>query len=99
MQASETQAIETVDEIKQSESVLAELQDIISQVGAMNIQIASATEEQSAAANEMKARISAIQQSAEQTSSASQSTRQSSLHLIDEANDLASLIQRFGQNT
>lgn len=99
MQASETQAIETVDEIKQSESVLAELQDIISQVGAMNIQIASATEEQSAAANEMKARISAIQQSAEQTSSASQSTQQSSLHLIDEANDLASLIQRFGQNT
>ncbi len=98
MQDSEALAISTVEEIKQAEEVLAELQTIIGQLGQMNIQIASAAEEQSAAANEMKERISAIHHSAQSTASAGRATRQSSLHLVNEANDLSSLIQRFGQS-
>lgn len=97
MQRSEKVATSTVDEIKQAEAVLSELQTIIAQLGQMNIQIASAAEEQSAAADEMKARISAIQDSARTTANASQANRQSSLHLVDEADDLTSLIRRFGQ--
>lgn len=98
MQSSEKLAISTVEEIKQAEEVLAELQTIITHLGQMNIQIASAAEEQSAAANEMKERISAIHYSAQTTAQAGRATRQSSLHLVDEANDLSSLIQRFGQS-
>ncbi len=98
MQTSESLAVSTVDEIKQAEQVLAELQAVISQLGQMNIQIASAAEEQSAAANEMKERISLIHQSARATADTSRATRQSSLHLVDEANDLSSLIQRFGRS-
>lgn len=78
--------------------MLAELQTIIGQLGQMNIQIASASEEQSAAANEMKERISALHHSAQTTAAAARATRQSSLHLVAEANDLSSLIQRFGQS-
>ena len=96
MQNSEQLANATVQEIRQAEAVLNELQVIIGELGQMNIQIASAAEEQSAAAGEMKNRISAIHDAARYTAQASQSTRQSSQHLTVEAKDLASLIQRFG---
>lgn len=95
MQASEKQAAATVDEIKLAEDSLHELQQIISELSNMNLQIAAAAEQQSSATNEMQNKISNIHQSAKNTANAGQLTQHSSNHLVQEANDLASLIQRF----
>lgn len=95
MQASEKQATNTVDEIKLAEESLDELQQIISELSTMNLQIAAAAEQQSSATSEMQNKISNIHQSARETANAGHLTQRSSHHLVQEANDLASLIQRF----
>ncbi|OPX54193.1 methyl-accepting chemotaxis sensory transducer with Pas/Pac sensor [Oceanospirillum multiglobuliferum] len=96
MGACEQQADATVAEIKEAEQVLVDLSNTISSLGNMNQQIATATVQQSSAANQMNIKIEQIHQSASSVTESNEEMVEDSAALLNEAQDLANLIQRFG---
>lgn len=96
MSTCEQQAGSTVAEIKDAEQVLMNLSETISHLGDMNQQIAAATVQQSAAAGEMNQRLEQIHAAASQVTQANSDVVKDCKALSSEAEDLASLINRFG---
>ncbi len=84
-----------VEQTKQASEALAAITRAVSTINEMNIQIASAAEEQSATTEEMNKNIININQLADETAnSASQSTK-ASTELSRLATDLQSLVNQF----
>lgn len=83
-------------EIKEAETVLMNLSKTISQLGEMNLQIATATVQQSSAAGEMNQRLEQIHSAASTVTQANEEVVTDCHALSAEAEDLANLIKRFG---
>lgn len=95
MEAGQKKATVGVDQTKQAGEALAAITRSVTTISEMNIQIASAAEEQSATTEEMNKNIININQLADETAtSASQSTAASS-ELSKLAADLQSLVSQF----
>ncbi len=95
MELCEQQAKTTAEGTLEAEKAFTHLQQVISNQGTMNIQIAAATEQQSATTEEMKLQMSQIYKSSRQMAQAAQNTQQISEQVWAEASELSGLIQRF----
>jgi methyl-accepting chemotaxis protein len=74
---------------------LTEMSDVIGQIVEMNMQIATATEEQSTTAKDISASVVHISDSAEDTAKGARENASSSIELKDQANTQRQLIEQF----
>ena len=74
---------------------LTEMSDVIGQIVEMNMQIATATEEQSTTAKDISASVVHISDSAEDTAKGAKENASSSIELKDQANTQRQLIEQF----
>jgi methyl-accepting chemotaxis protein len=88
-------AHEGVDKAAQASKALDNITQLISSMNEMNIQIASAAEEQSAVAEEMNLNLTRINEAADQTADASEQTAASSHEIARLAHDLKATAGRF----
>ena len=96
MQSSETLSREGVENIDKVVAALDTIGRAVQTTLDMSTQIATATEQQSQVAEEINHNIVAIRDAAEQSAQASEQTRAMSGNVVDLANELASLVKRFG---
>ena len=96
MQSSEMLSREGVDSIDKVVAALDAIGRAVQTTLDMSTQIATATEQQSQVAEEINHNIVAIRDAAEQSAQASEQTREMSGNVVDLANELASLVSRFG---
>lgn len=95
MQSSQTQVQQMVDMAEQVNVSLDVITKESSTINDMNMQIATASREQSSVAEDVNIRVSAIQEVADQTAAASEQTSASSAELAKLGEALQLLIQRF----
>ncbi|MBE0506089.1 MAG: methyl-accepting chemotaxis protein [Marinospirillum sp.] len=88
-------AHEGVDKAAQASKALDNITQLISSMNEMNIQIASAAEEQSAVAEEMNLNLTRINEAADQTADASEQTATSSHEIARLAHDLKATAGQF----
>lgn len=88
-------AHEGVDKAAQASKALDNITRLISSMNEMNIQIASAAEEQSAVAEEMNLNLTRINEAADQTADASEQTATSSHDIARLAHDLKATAGQF----
>ena len=84
-----------VDQTKQAGEALAAITRVVTTISEMNIQIASAAEEQSATTEEMNKNIININQLADQTASSADQSTAASAELSKLATDLQNLVGQF----
>ena len=99
MQSSETLSREGVENIDKVVAALDAIGRAVQTTLDMSTQIATATEQQSQVAEEINHNIVAIRDAAEQSAQASEQTREMSGNVVDLANELASLVKRFGDRS
>jgi len=95
MQTSQTRSQESVEQALNARSSLEAITDAITTISDMNIQIASAAEEQSGVAEEINQNIVNISHVVEQTAEGAQQTQTSSHELASLANELQGLVGQF----
>lgn len=89
------QAVQGVTRVHQSGEALDRISQAINTINMMNLQIASATEEQSAVANDISRNIHAIRQSVDATSQGADDVNTAAGHLDQVAADLQKRISQF----
>jgi methyl-accepting chemotaxis protein len=99
MQSSETLSREGVENIDKVAAALDAIGRAVQTTLDMSTQIATATEQQSQVAEEINHNIVAIRDAAEQSAQASEQTRGMAGNVVDLANELASLVKRFGDRS
>ena len=97
MSAGKEQADKGVAHVIQADEALDSIRDAISQVTAMGEQIASATEEQSAVAEEINRNINNIAALSDQTATQAQQNARISEELAETASSQSALVARFSQ--
>ena len=95
MQSSRTSTDETVAKASQTEESLNTIARAISDINDMNAQIASASEQQTAVADEINISISNINTVSEQTAAGARQTKSSSEELARLASELQELVKQF----
>lgn len=95
MQASQNRATQGVELAGQAGGALKVIVEATTQISDLNVQIASAAEQQSLTAEEMSRNVSAIQNVAEQTSASSEESATASSELSSEAQQLQTLVSQF----
>jgi len=80
---------------EQADVGLMEMNRLISQIVDMNMQIASATEQQSTTARDISSSVVHISDSAEETAQGARDNAESSLHLKQQSHKQRQLIERF----
>ncbi|WP_299018401.1 methyl-accepting chemotaxis protein [uncultured Photobacterium sp.] len=95
MQNSQSQVQQMVDMAEQVNVSLDVITNESSTINDMNMQIATASREQSSVAEDVNVRVNAIQEVADQTAAASEQTSASSAELAKLGENLQVLIQRF----
>lgn len=88
-------AQQTVVQAESANEALNAIASAVAQITAMNDQIASASEEQSAVANEIEQNIMAINNVSEEAASASEQTAENSARLTQLSHELKTLVSRF----
>jgi methyl-accepting chemotaxis protein len=86
---------ESVEQSNRAGSSLDVITSTVSKITDMNLQIASAAQEQSMVAEEMTRNITQINQMADETAEGAQQTEQTSRELNGLANELQGLVQQF----
>ena len=86
---------QTVIQAESANEALNAIASAVSQIMAMNDQIASASEEQSAVANEIEKNIMAINDMSEESAQASEQTAENSERLTQLSHELKGLVSRF----
>lgn len=95
MESGLNQTEESVSQARQAGEALQEITKAVADINDMNVQIASATEEQSAMAEEINRNVSTITQIADETASGAQETTNTSRTLADMAQQLRSMVNQF----
>ena len=95
METNRDRAQNSVEQTSQTGEVLARVSGAVERIKDMNNQIASASEEQSSAAEEISHNITSIHDRAEDTVASSNETEQASQRLADLSNEMEQLIRRF----
>ena len=95
MSASQTQSQQSVEQATNARTSLDAITDAITTISDMNIQIASAAEEQSSVAEEINQNVVNISQVVEQTAEGAQQTQTASHELANLANELQNLVGQF----
>ncbi|MBY5921892.1 methyl-accepting chemotaxis protein [Ferrimonas balearica] len=95
MQASRDKMLTSVEQAQQASSAIREITSAISQINDMAIQVASATDQQTAVTEELSHNITNINDAAIQVSKGTAQVSQSSGELSQLAVNLSTLIQRF----
>jgi methyl-accepting chemotaxis protein len=95
METNRDRAQNSVEQTSHTGEVLARVSGAVERIKDMNNQIASASEEQSSAAEEISHNITSIHDRAEDTVASSNETEQASQRLADLSNDMEQLIRRF----
>jgi aerotaxis receptor len=97
MDAGHRQAEEGVERVLAADQALAGISEAVAHITDMATQIAAATEEQSAVAEEISRNITTISALADETSEQAQSSAQLSEELTRTANSQYSLVERFNR--
>ncbi|KAF1069929.1 MAG: Aerotaxis receptor [Pseudomonas citronellolis] len=97
MNVGQRQADEGVERVLRADEALVGISESVANIADMANQIAAATEEQSAVAEEINRNISTIAQLADQTSDEAQRTAELSGELTDTAQTQYSLVERFNR--
>ncbi|WP_431768153.1 methyl-accepting chemotaxis protein [Pseudomonas hormoni] len=95
MSASSTLVDETVNRAHEVQTELAAITQTVSLIQAMNMQIATAAEEQSAVAEEINRSVLNVRDVAEQSAAASEETAASTMELARLGNELQQQVGRF----
>ncbi|RMU57524.1 hypothetical protein ALP29_201765 [Pseudomonas syringae pv. avii] len=85
----------SVDLTRQASESLASITRSVASIESMNLQIATAAEEQSAVTDEINRSVTSVREISEQTSSASDETAKSSVELSRLGEHLQALVGRF----
>jgi len=97
MENGQRQAQEGVAQVQQADNALAGISDAVGHITDMANQIAAATEEQSAVAEEVNRKVITIAQLTEQTVEQAEHTAELSNRLLDTAQGQFSLVERFNR--
>lgn len=95
MDAARVRAGESVEQVENAAGSLNSIAGEVSAISGMNLQIATAAEEQSAVAEEINRNISSISQIADTTSQGASDTHRHSETLVGLADDLRKLVSQF----
>ncbi len=99
MENSREQAQAGVEQANQAGEALAAITRAVATITEMNIQIASAAEEQSAVSEEINRNVTCISQISEQTASGAEQTTCAATELAQLASELQNLVRQFKINT
>ena len=97
MENGQRQAEEGVEQVQQADSALAGISEAVGHITDMANQIAAATEEQSAVAEEVNRKMITIAQLTEQTAEQAERTSELSNNLLNTARGQFSLVERFNR--
>jgi methyl-accepting chemotaxis protein len=95
MEAGRTKAVESVEQAAKAGEALEAITGVVDNIKSMNMQIASAAEEQSATAEEINRNIVNISEVAQETAAGSQQTASASDELARLASDLQGHVVKF----
>lgn len=95
MEAGRTKAVESVEQAAKAGEALQAITGVVDNIKSMNMQIASAAEEQSATAEEINRNIVNISEVAQETAAGSQQTASASDELARLASDLQGHVGKF----
>ena len=95
MEAGRTKAEESVEQAAKAGEALQAITGVVDNIKSMNMQIASAAEEQSATAEEINRNIVNISEVAQETAAGSQQTASASDELARLASDLQGHVVKF----
>lgn len=95
MESSQTQSQQSVEQATNARGSLEAITEAVTTISTMNIQIASAAEEQSSVSEEINQNIVNISQVVEQTAEGAQQTLTASNELANLANELQGLVGQF----
>lgn len=95
MDTAQKRAAQSVDHVQNAAHSLTSIAGEVSGINDMNMQIATAAEEQSAVAEEINRNIATISQIADSTSQGASSTREHSETLVELATELRRLVSQF----
>lgn len=95
MERSDEQSQSTVTQSEQVQSALNQISQAITQINDINHLVASASEEQSSVADEMRGSVQDIVDTAEATTAGMEQTAQTSQRVLTENSDLISLVSKF----
>ena len=95
MDAAQKRAAQSVEHVENAANSLTSIAGEVSGINDMNMQIATAAEEQSAVAEEINRNISTISQIADVTSQGASGTREHSETLVELAGELRRLVSQF----
>lgn len=94
-EASQKQGSEVVEQAEKASVILQSITDNVSQISDMNIQVATATEEQSMVVNQMNTHIMEINQLSTETTHIADQLTESSESLQSLSNSLDTLVKKF----
>jgi methyl-accepting chemotaxis protein len=95
MQAGQEKSGDSVSKSEEARAALQSIETAVGEINDMNVQIASAAEEQSAVAEEINRNVVAIRDISRQTTAGVQQTAGSSQNLLQVARQLQSLVNEF----
>ena len=95
MEESTLKATETVEQSKATNTALSAIDDIITEISSMNLQVATAVEEQSNVTAEITNNMSAIQDKLDETTHAAEQAQSASTEVNKMANELNSMASQF----
>lgn len=95
MQQSCDKASSGVDEIRQTVGTLQEISDDVQHMNDLNVQIATASEEQAAVTEQLNQNVVSIRDNSEQNAAGAQRSEQASAELMQLANELRGLVGQF----
>jgi len=95
MQAGQEKSEDSVSKSEEARTALQSIETAVGEINDMNVQIASAAEEQSAVAEEINRNVVAIRDISRQTTEGVQQTAGSSQNLLQVARQLQSLVNEF----
>jgi len=88
-------ATETVEQSKATNTALSAINNIINEISSMNIQVATAVEEQSSVAAEITNNMSAIKEKIDETSQTAEQAQSASIEVDKMANQLNAMASKF----
>lgn len=95
MEQSTLKANETVELSKETNTALTAIHNIINEISSMNMQVATAVEEQSSVTSEITNNMSAIQEKLDETTHTTQQAQSASLEVNKMANQLNTMASKF----
>ncbi len=95
MQQNREQAVQSLQHVRDTHAMLASLAEMMDKIRGMTTQIAAATEEETAVAQELSRSISRIQQIAEEAAANAEESARNAEHLLDLSESMQHSVSRF----